>query len=427
MMDPKLVQQAMNGNAKATEQLFTETYAKTYALAFRLLRNAQDAEDLVQEAYISAFLNLEHIHDPSKFDVWMKQIVSNRCKDLFKKKQPTLFTDLEAPEDEGPLEFEDTATTFSPEAVADREETARIVQTLMEQLPEEQRICLLMVDGAEMTSADAAGALGISESTVKSRVRYGRKKMEELVSDYEKKNNIRLHSLGPIAILGLLRWMQSSAAQPTAEAVSAVVQGVSSATSAATAAGTVTTAAVTAGKAGATSGGLGVAGKVIAGIIGAGVVATGAIAAVEPELLYPVDVLGLITPDPIQIVQKFEDSIDDWDYDDLMSCIDPEIVVQLDKNEEDWDGLLSKIGLRIPFADAVGFVKDLAGFEFDLDIGECVYYGDEYAVVKTDCEIATSLFDIDEGGPWAVCLRKIDGDWYMSTELPDYIIKQYYQ
>ena len=84
-MHPKLVQQAMNGNAKATEQLFTETYAKTYALAFRLLRNAQDAEDLVQEAYISAFVNLEHIHDPSKFDVWMKQIVSNRCKDLFKK------------------------------------------------------------------------------------------------------------------------------------------------------------------------------------------------------------------------------------------------------------------------------------------------------------------------------------------------------
>lgn len=307
MTDTSIVQRAMSGDPKAAEQLFRETYSETYNLAFRLLRNKQDAEDLVQEAYVSAFQNLEHIHDPSKFDAWIKRIVSNLCKDFFKKKTPTLFTELELPEDDEPFEIEDTSSNFSPEVVADRAEYARIVQMLANQLPEEQRICILMVDGAEMTAADAAGALGIPEGTVKSRVRYGRKKLEELVLDYEKKNNIRLHSLGPIAILGLLRWMQSSSVvQPTADAVSAVVQGATHAATALSSAGSTATAVATAGKAGAAAKGLGVVGKIVAGIVSAGVVATGVIMATSTEAQPPVD-----TSDSIQIVQTLESTMTD--------------------------------------------------------------------------------------------------------------------
>ena len=422
MIEKSIVQRAIAGESAALEELYNKTYSATYALAYQLLRN-DEAEDIVQEAYISAFANLSRLHDPEKFDVWVKQIVSNRCKDYFKKQKPTLFTEMETDEDDVLFEVADQKDTFRPEAAVDYSETKRIVSDLLGELPEEQRMCLLMFYGSEMTIPEIAAALSIPESTVKSRLNYGRKKMHESVSEFEKKNDIRLHGVAPFAIFGFLRWMQTgSQFQPSAEAFSAVVQNsLSAGTAAVSTVGSVANTVATVKKVGTAAKVMSNIGKTVVGVTCAGAVATGVVAVVEPELLYPIDFLGVITPKPIQVVQKFEKAIDEWDYDDLLKCIDPEVVAQIEAEEEDLDGILSEIGLFADFDMAGGFLKKLMKIEMDLEIHDCTYLEDDYAVVQTTCRISSKRWDFDESEPLELPLRKIDGKWYLIEELPDYI------
>lgn len=422
MIDKSIVQRGIAGEQAALEELYNKTYSETYALAYQILRN-DEAEDIVQEAYISAFANLSRLHNPEKFDVWVKQIVSNRCKDYFKKKKPTLFTEIESEESDSVFEVEDQKETFRPEAAVDYSETKRIVQDLLGELPEEQRMCLLMFYGSEMIIPEIAAALAIPESTVKSRLNYGRKKLYERVSDFEKKNVIRLHGIAPFAIFGFLRWMQTgSHFQPSEKAVSAVVQGtVSAGTTVAAAVEVAKNTAATVKNVGTAAKMMGTIGKVVAGIACAGAVATGVVAAVEPELLYPVDFLGLITPEPIQVVQKFEKAVDEWDYDVILECLDPAAVEEIEIEEQELDAVLSYIGLFADFDTAGGFLKSLIGLKFDLEIHDCIYLEDDYAMVRTTYNISAARLDLDECDSWDIPLREIDGEWYLIGELPDYI------
>ena len=212
----KIVNAAVAGDNSAIEKIYNMTYRQGYSVALQIVKNEQDAMDILQEAYISALRNLSSLQNPGKLCSWFNQIVSNRCKDWLKKKKPQLFTDMTPDDSDG--EFEDTLEnenmTFSPEESVDYTETKRLMQEILDGLPEDQKLCVLMYYYEELSIAEIAETLDCSTGTVKSRLNYARKKIKTDVQELEKKGT-KLYNIAPLPfILWMLRANESSVSLP---------------------------------------------------------------------------------------------------------------------------------------------------------------------------------------------------------------------
>ena len=212
----KIVNAAVAGDNSAIEKIYNMTYRQGYSVALQIVKNEQDAMDILQEAYISALRNLSSLQNPDKLRSWFNQIVSNRCKDWLKKKKPQLFTDMTPDDSDG--EFEDTLKnenmTFSPEESVDYTETKRLMQEILDGLPEDQKLCVLMYYYEELSIAEIAETLDCSTGTVKSRLNYARKKIKIDVQELEKKGT-KLYNIAPLPfILWMLRANESSVSLP---------------------------------------------------------------------------------------------------------------------------------------------------------------------------------------------------------------------
>lgn len=261
----ELIDRARNNDQAAITELYNKTYSNVYYTVKALIKDEDAALDILQDSYIKAFKSLDQLKEPEKFKAWVKQIAHNRSIDYLRKTKPLLFSEIESTDSDTPLEFEDTNTDNLPEAVIDRDETSRLIREILNDLPDEQRAVISMFYYEQLSVKEIADQLGVSENTVKSRLNYGRKKIETKVLDLEKKGT-KLYGLAPIPFLLLLYKTQSAQAASVAPAVSANVLSACSAK----------VAAVTATKA--SSGIIGtlkssLAAKIVAGVLAVGIIA----------------------------------------------------------------------------------------------------------------------------------------------------------
>lgn len=197
----ELVIRAKATDQEAWEELYKITVKGAYFTARKVLGNNEEAIDIVQDAYIVAFQRLEQLEDPSKFAPWFSAIVANKCRDYLKRKKPLLFSDIQ---EEAPgIDWEDLALEGKPEQVLDHKETVRLVAQMIEDLPEDQKLCIILFYRDELSVAEIAQALEVSEGTVKSRLNYARRKIKTSVEELEKKGT-KLYGVAPLPILGLL-------------------------------------------------------------------------------------------------------------------------------------------------------------------------------------------------------------------------------
>lgn len=174
----ELVTRAKNGDQQALNQLYNDTYRQAYQVAMQMFHDENEAFDILQDSYIKAFNNLSNLKEPSKFKSWFFQIVSNTCRDYLRKRKnnPMFFSDMTYEDDNGEneIEFVDESTAFSPEENVDYSETKRLVAEMIDNLPDEQRLVLLMYYIEGLSIKEIAQSLEISENTVKSRMNYGK-------------------------------------------------------------------------------------------------------------------------------------------------------------------------------------------------------------------------------------------------------------
>ena len=152
-----------------------------------------------------------------------------------KKKRPMLFSELEQSSDmDLPAEewFEDENTDHLPEYVIDQNETSRLIREILDELPEDQRAAIGMYYYEEMSVKEIAASMNATENAVKSRLLYGRRKIEKKVHELEKKGT-KLYGLAPIPfLLWLLRGQKAYAAEvPNAGIQQNILQSVSSSSS----------------------------------------------------------------------------------------------------------------------------------------------------------------------------------------------------
>lgn len=195
-----------NKDPEAYEEFFNRTVNKAYVIAHKVLGekgNSADAEDMVQDAYMTAFNSIESLNDPNKAMSWFGIIVGNKCRDHLKKKKAVLFEEMDTDD----FSFEDTIENeyleFIPEEAVDYSETKRLMNEILDNLPKDQKLCTLLFYYNELSVKEIAEVLDCSEGTVKSRLNYSRKKIENEVKALEKKGT-KLYSVAPMPFIG---WM----------------------------------------------------------------------------------------------------------------------------------------------------------------------------------------------------------------------------
>ncbi|MBQ7536048.1 MAG: RNA polymerase sigma factor [Stomatobaculum sp.] len=213
-----LVLRAKKNDQTAWSDLYEYSYKSLYFIAMEFMKNRTDAEDAQQEAFFKIVRNLEQLEEPEKFLAWAKQVTTNTCLNLVRKKRDFTFTEVEEraglDDMDISLELEDVSVDFRPEEQMEIKETSRLVREMMNELPDDQRVSLDLLYGSELSVKEIAEAMECSVNTVKSRLRYGRNTIEDKVEQLRKKGT-KLFALPVAAIIQILcrRELESYAAE----------------------------------------------------------------------------------------------------------------------------------------------------------------------------------------------------------------------
>ena len=173
-----VIRRVQKGDVNAFEALVSAYEKNVYNLALRMMGNAQDAEDMAQEAFLKAYNSLPGFRGDSKFSVWLYRIVSNVCLDQLRKKskRPTVSLSMEDEDgEETQLDLPDTAQ--SPEELLEKKLTREAVRRGLAQLPEDARQILLLREIQGLSYEEIGEALGLEAGTVKSRIFRARKRL----------------------------------------------------------------------------------------------------------------------------------------------------------------------------------------------------------------------------------------------------------
>ena len=186
----ELVLSAKNGNKKAFDKLYELTSNEVWFTCVSLLKDEENAKDIMQETYITAFLKLDTLKDEEKFCGWLTAIATNKSKNKLKGKVEYQI------DDEILIAETETDELMLPEEYITKAEKRKVLLQIMEDtLSFNQYQVVLMLYFNELSIAEIAQALEISEGTVKSRLNSSRAKMKTAIEDYEKKSGDKLHGV----------------------------------------------------------------------------------------------------------------------------------------------------------------------------------------------------------------------------------------
>jgi RNA polymerase sigma factor (sigma-70 family) len=164
-----LIEECRKGDSKAQFRLYEQYSKAMYNLAYRILNNREDAEDILQEAFVECFRNLDSFRFESTFGAWLKKILVNKCFNHLKKKKIdlTLYDTLP------PVIYE--------EEIEVTYDTGKIFKGI-ELLPPGYRIILTLYLLEGYDHSEISQILGISESTSKSQYSRAKEKLRNILS-----------------------------------------------------------------------------------------------------------------------------------------------------------------------------------------------------------------------------------------------------
>lgn len=177
---------AKRGDSVAFEILCKQSENKVFHMARRMMRNNEDAEDVVQESFQQAFIHLKSFNGDSRFSTWLSRIAINAALMKLRKKHRLWDVSLdESAETEEPsarIEVEDQGP--SPEQLYAQQEQQRILSEAMNQLTPGMRKAIELRELDERSTEETARIMGISVGAVKARVFHGRKKLRERLNHF---------------------------------------------------------------------------------------------------------------------------------------------------------------------------------------------------------------------------------------------------
>src|SRR6267142_3872263 len=174
------------GDSAAFEILYKQSANTVFRIARRMMRNNEDAEDVVQESFQQAFIHPKSFNGDSRFSTWLSRIAINAALMKLRKKHRlrdvSLDISTETEEPSARIEVEDQGP--NPEQLYAQEEQQRILSEAMNQLTPGMRKAIELRELDERSTEETARIMGISVSAVKARVFHGRKKLRERLNHF---------------------------------------------------------------------------------------------------------------------------------------------------------------------------------------------------------------------------------------------------
>ncbi len=268
MQIAQLVDKVREGDNAAFETLYNETNKGAYFVALKITGNEDDAMDILQDSYVKALDKLSQLKDSATFVSWFNQIVANTAKNYICKLKPVLFNTEEEELASQDWQAEEDAD-FIPEESMDNSESRKAIMDIIDSLPEDRRLCVLMHYYDDMGTAQIAKTLEISENTVKSHLLLARKSIKKTIEELRRKGATILSAAAIPFFIWMLRRSASACvmSQAKSAALLGLIKGASALLGGAVAAGTAAVVAGTAVK-------VGIVAKIIAWVTVPKIIAT---------------------------------------------------------------------------------------------------------------------------------------------------------
>ena len=183
MDEVALIQQAKNGDVVAFNRLVLEYQQPVYNVAYRIMGEPQTAEDMTQDAFISAYKSLNRFRG-GNFKAWLMRIVTNGCYDELRRRKRRPQSSLD--------EIMDVNESFAflrnpeegPEAHQQRVELMQAIESCLGDLPDDQRVTAVLCDVEGYDYKEIAEITSVSLGTVKSRISRARNKLRDCLQGF---------------------------------------------------------------------------------------------------------------------------------------------------------------------------------------------------------------------------------------------------
>jgi RNA polymerase sigma-70 factor (ECF subfamily) len=176
----EVVSRCQQGDEEALREIFDKYHKKVYRIAYGVVRQREEALDIVQEVFIKLFRSIKNFKGRSQFYTYLYRMVMNTAIDHTRKTGKQSISSLD---EEGSFQPSDEVEK-GPERILLQKELEERVKGAIEKLPPEQKAALIFRDVEGLSYQEMAEAMGCSIGTVMSRLHYGRKRMQELLKDY---------------------------------------------------------------------------------------------------------------------------------------------------------------------------------------------------------------------------------------------------
>jgi len=185
--EPRLIERARNGERAAFDSLVDMHKGKAFALAFHFTGNVEDAKDLLQEAFVKAYVNIRNFRGGSTFYTWLYRILVNLCRDFLRRKRTRLKVLVDAPEppdEEDEILLEAVDEGPGPADALLNKEIREKVDEAINMLPERQRSVFILKHIQGMKLDEIALVMNCSESTAKVHLFRATKSLQKFLSPY---------------------------------------------------------------------------------------------------------------------------------------------------------------------------------------------------------------------------------------------------
>ncbi|MEN8076966.1 RNA polymerase sigma factor [Clostridioides difficile] len=222
----QLVDKLKLGNEESFSEIYNLTNKYIFYVIMKIIKNEEQTYDLMQETYIQIYNKISTLEDSKAFLSWAGRIATNKTYRYMQKYRKEVLVD-----EEGEYIFDNTfeeREEFIPHEVLESEEKKRLIREIIESLSEVQKLTVYKYYFYMQSILQIAEDMECSEGTVKSRLNYARKKIEEGVLDLEKKGT-KLYGFGALPVLFMLLREEAKSQSLSHKGITNAFKGISEA------------------------------------------------------------------------------------------------------------------------------------------------------------------------------------------------------
>jgi RNA polymerase sigma-70 factor, ECF subfamily len=180
LIEKELIERCRTGSLHDFRKLVELSSPFTFSVAFRILGNEEEAQDLVQETMITIWKTMNKIKSAESFMTWMYRIIVNKCYDQLRrrKRKPEVVVD------ERTWAVISNKISENPFAGFENMEIMQLINLLTEKLSPKQKAVFVLSDLEEMSNEEVSLITGISRTNVKANLHYARKRIGDLIEKH---------------------------------------------------------------------------------------------------------------------------------------------------------------------------------------------------------------------------------------------------